>query len=310
MLVLVTGGAGFVGANLLRELLDHGFEVRVLDDLSAGRTAYLEALDVELLQGGVDDARTVRRATQECDAVVHLAAMSGVAPSVEHPERDFETNVRGTFNVLDAARRAGVGRVVFASSGAVLAGARPPLEETQLPHPLAPYGASKVYGETALEAFQNAYGFSGITLRFSNVYGPYCWHKRSVVAAFLRNALHGRPLLIYGSGRQTRDFLHVRDVTGAIRMALLSPSSGVFQLGTGVRTSINRLARLVSDAASVPLRVERRPGRRGDASRSYADISRARRVLRFHPRIDLPTGLSETLAWMREHEGSPPRSRA
>ena len=291
-----------MGANLVRALLEDGHELSVLDDLSGGRAQYLDGVDAEMTRGNVADARAVRRAARRCHAVVHLAAMSGVAPSVQHPGRDFEANVLGTFNVLEAARREGVRRVVFASSGAVLAGARPPLEERAIPQPLAPYGASKLYGEYALQAFQNAYDLSGVTLRFSNVYGPYCSHKRSVVAAFLRYALHRRPLVIYGSGRQTRDFLHVSDVTRAVLLALRSTTNGVFQLGTGVETNINRLARLVSDVAGVPLRVERRPPRAAEAARNYADITRARRVLRFRPRVDLARGLADTMAWMLEHE--------
>jgi UDP-glucose 4-epimerase len=310
MRVLVTGGAGFIGANLVRVLVVDRVDVVVLDDLSVGRHPYLDGLDVRLITGSVQDPRTVRRAIRGCDAVVHLAARSGVTPSVRHPDRDFRTNVEGTFNVLDAARRAGVERVVFASSGAVLAGAKPPLSESQLPSPLAPYGASKLYGEAALQAFQSSYGISSVALRFSNVYGPYCSHKASVVAAFARNAVRDRPLVIYGSGRQTRDFLHVSDVTRAVRSALHSRATGVLQLGTGVETSINRLAALVSEAAGRRLRIEHRPSRAVEAARNVSDVSRARRLLRFGPRVDLRSGLADTLAWVAEQEGKGPSGRS
>jgi UDP-glucose 4-epimerase len=214
--------------------------------------------------------------------------------------------------VLDATRRLDVDRVVFASSGAVVAGARPPLSEILLPHPLAPYGASKLYGEAALEAFSSVYGLSGISLRFSNVYGPYCSHKGSVVAAFCRRAIRRLPLVIHGSGRQTRDFVHVRDITRALRIALRSPSGGVFHLGTGVETSINRLARLVSEGAGAQVRVERRPAKPGEARRNYVDLSRARRILRFEPRVKLEDGLADTLDWVTENDdpGSRRRIRA
>jgi UDP-glucose 4-epimerase len=298
--VLITGGAGFVGSNLTRELVEAGTEVAVLDDFTAVRTDYLAGLDVRRHPGSVADPTSVRRAVKGMDAVVHLAAMSGVAPSVEHPGRDFEVNVRGTFNVLDAVRRAGVPRVIFASSGAVVAGAKPPLSEGTLPSPLSPYGASKLYGEAAMQAFQSVYGFTGVVLRFSNVYGPNCDHKRSVVAEFLRRALRRRPLVVYGNGRQTRDFLHVADVCRAVRIALRSPSSGVFQLGTGVETSIARLANLVQKAAGVKLDVERRPPRPGEASRNFVDPARARRVLRWQAEVALPVGLASTYRWMLE----------
>jgi UDP-glucose 4-epimerase len=297
--VVITGGAGFVGSNLARELVRSGTEVRVLDDLDAVTTDYLDGLAVRKVNGSITDPPVVQRAVKGADAVVHLAAMSGVAPSVEHPERDFEVNVQGTFNVLDAVRRAEVPRVIFASSGAVLAGAKPPLSEAILPSVLSPYGASKLYGEAALQAFQSVYGFTGIVLRFSNVYGPNCDHKRSVVAEFLRRALHRKPLVIYGNGRQTRDFLHVDDVCRAIRITLRSPSSGVFQLGTGVETSIARLANLVQKAAGTKLEVERRATRPGEAARNFVDPSKARQVLRWEAKVALPDGLASTLDWMR-----------
>jgi UDP-glucose 4-epimerase len=298
--VLITGGAGFVGSNLARELVASGVGVRVLDDFDAVTTDYLDGLDVRRANGNIEDPAAVRRAVKGADAVVHLAAMSGVAPSVEHPERDFAVNVQGTFNVLDAVRRAGVPRVIFASSGAVLAGAKPPLSEDVLPSVLSPYGASKLYGEAALQAFQSVYGFTGIVLRFSNVYGPNCDHKRSVVAEFLRRALHRKPLVIYGNGRQTRDFLHVDDVCRAVQIALRSPSSGVFQLGTGVETSVARLANLVQKAAGTKLEIDRRPERPGEAARNFVDPSKARRMLHWEPKVALPDGLAVTLDWMRD----------
>jgi UDP-glucose 4-epimerase len=297
--VLITGGAGFVGSNLARDLAADGRDVRILDDLSAGRDAYVQGLRrVELRHGSITDPAAVRGAVRGVEAVVHLAALSGVAPSVEHPERDFAVNVQGTFQLLDAARRSGVRRVIFASSGAVLAGARPPLHEAMVPIVLAPYGASKLYGEAALQAFQSVYGFTGIALRFSNVYGRNCDHKRSVVAEFLRRAAAGKPLVIYGTGRQTRDFLHVDDVSRAVRIALRSPSSGVFQLGTGVETSISRLANLVQRAAGVKLPVERRPARPGEAARNVVDPSKARHVLKWEAGVDLPGGLEDTYRWI------------
>lgn len=298
--ILITGGAGFVGANLSRALLAAGEEVRVLDDLSVAGDGLLAGLDVDLRRGSVADRAAVRRAMRGVDAVVHLAAMSGVAPSVARPDRDFEINVLGTFNVLHAACGAGVGRAVFASSGAVLAAATPPLHEGLPASPLAPYGASKLYGEAAVAAFAAVYDLVGVSLRFSNVYGPHCGHKKSVVAAFLRAALAGRPFVVYGTGRQTRDFLFVDDVTAAIRRALAARSSATYQLGTGVETSVNELVKLVAAAARVPARVERKPPRPGEAARNVSDISLAQRRLRWTPKVDLPEGLARTLAWMRE----------
>jgi UDP-glucose 4-epimerase len=296
--VLITGGAGFVGSNLARELVQAGTEVAVLDDLTAGRRDYLMGLDVRTIRGSITDANAVRRAVRGAEAVVHLAARSGVGPSVERPDLDFAVNVEGTFNVLDAVRRAGVSRVIFASSGAVLAGARPPLDETALPSPLAPYGASKLYGE-GITAASGVYGMVGISLRFANVYGPRSAHKKSVISLFIRRALAGKPLVIYGDGRQTRDFLYVEDVCTAIDRALRADKPGVYHLGTGVETSVNELADRVARACGTEVRIERRPPRPGDAARSFVDLSSARRALRWVPRVELDEGLKQTAEWMR-----------
>jgi UDP-glucose 4-epimerase len=297
--VLVTGGAGFIGANLVRKLVEDGTDVRILDDLSAGRLDYLQDLPVDLVRGNILDPTLVRRAARGANAIVHLAALPGVATSAARPRRDFDVNVVGTFNVLDAARARDVPRVVFASSGAVVAGGRPPFHEEVVPSPRSPYGASKLYGEAALQAFGALYRMTGISLRFSNVYGPYCAHKNSVVAAFLRRALRRQPFFVYGSGRQTRDFLFVDDVTAAIKKTLSAGRGGLYQLGTGDQTSVLKLARLIADTCAVPLQIERRPARPGESSRNFVDYSRARAGLGWEPSTSLKDGLAATAAWMR-----------
>lgn len=300
MRVLVTGGAGFVGANLVAHLLEHGHQVTVLDDLSAGsRPDWWTARGgPRCVQARVEDEAALRRAMRGADGVVHLAAKPGVADSVARPEQDFATNVLGTFNVIDAARRGSVSHVVFASSGAVLAGAKPPLRESMAPAPLSPYGASKLYGE-GIVAAAGVFGITGTSLRFANVYGPRSAHKKSVIAEFLRRALAGEPLTIYGTGRQTRDFLYVEDVAAAVTRALAAPKPGVYHLGTGVETSVRELAGLVSRAAGVPLHLDRQPPRPGDAARSFVDLSSARRALRWSPKVSLAEGLGRTAEWMR-----------
>ena len=309
MRVVVTGGVGFVGANLVRALTRTVRDVVVVDDLSAGTSENLAGLDVAVHRNGIQNPTAMRRVFKGADAVVHLAALSGVAPSVKRPDRDFEVNVRGTFNVLDAARRRGVGRVIVASSGAVLAGAPSPLHERRLPHPLSPYGASKLYGEALLQSFGAAYDLGGVAFRLSNVYGPYSLHKKSVVAEFLRRALRQRPLVIHGTGRQTRDFMHVDDVVSAIEAALRTDWSGTVQLGTGVETSIVRLVSLVREVAGIPLPIDRRPARGAEASRNVADISLARSALGWEPEVALRDGLAETYAWLDEALEAGPADR-
>jgi UDP-glucose 4-epimerase len=298
--VLVTGGAGFVGANLVAYLLDRGRDVVVIDDLSAGSRPdwWGRRRGPTCVEARVEDGGAVRRAMRGVDAVVHLAAKPGVADSVARPEVDFRTNVQGTFSVIDAARRAGVRSFVFASSGAVLAGARPPLREDMAPAPLSPYGASKLYGE-GITAAASAFDIAGVSLRFANVYGPLCAHKGSVIARLLTRALRGESLVVYGTGRQTRDFLHVEDVCRAVERAIDAGKPGVFHLGTGTETSVNALIRLVQRTVGTKLPVDRLPARPADAARSFVDATAARRALGWSPRVGLEEGLRRTAAWLR-----------
>ena len=300
MRVLVTGGAGFVGSNLVGFLLEGGHEVTVLDDLSAGARPdwWRKRPGPRCVEGRIEDESAVRRAATGAEAVVHLAARPGVADSVARPDLDFGTNVLGTFNAVDAARRAGVRSFVFASSGAVLAGATPPLREDMPAAPLSPYGASKLYGE-GITAAAGVYGMVGISLRFANVYGPSSAHKKSVIALFIRQALAGEPFVIYGDGSQTRDFLFVEDVCTAVDRALRADKPGVYHLGTGVETSVNELAQKVARACGTEVMIKHEPPRPGDAVRSFVDLSSARRELRWMPRVKLEDGLRLTAEWMR-----------
>jgi UDP-glucose 4-epimerase len=250
------------------------------------------------VEATIEDGSAVRRAARGAEAVVHLAARPGVADSVARPDLDFGANVFGTFNVIDAARRAGVRSFVFASSGAVLAGATPPLREDMPAAPLSPYGASKLYGE-GIAAASGVFDMVGISLRFANVYGPGSGHKKSVVSLFIRRALAGKPFVVYGDGSQTRDFLYVEDVCTAIEKALRAEKPGVYHLGTGVETSVNELAEKVAGACGTEVRTERKPPRAGDAARSFVDLSSAQRHLRWTPKVKLEAGLKRTVDWMR-----------
>jgi UDP-glucose 4-epimerase len=304
MRVLVTGGAGFVGANLVHFLLERDHDLVALDDLSAGARPpwWAQNSRPTSVEGSIEDEPTVRRAMEGVDGVVHLAARPGVADSVDRPDLDFRTNVLGTFTVFDAARRANVSRFVFASSGAVLAAATPPLREDMAPAPKSPYGASKLYGE-GITAAGDAFGVVGISLRFSNVYGPYSGHKKSVVASFLSRALAGRPLVIYGDGRQTRDFIYVDDICAAIERALGADEGGVYHLGTGVETSVNDLAKKVIATAGADVDIEREPPRPADATRSFVEYEAARKALGWSPQVSLDEGLARTTEWMRSSSG-------
>jgi len=189
---------------------------------------------LELVVGDVTEKSLALNVCKGADAVVHLAASTGVIPSVEDPEQDFASNVVGTFNYLEAARLNGIGRFVFASSGAPLGEQVPPVHEEMVPHPISPYGAGKLCGEAYCSAYHGSFGLETVVLRFGNVYGPHSKHKGSVVAKFIRHIMASEPLPIYGDGNQTRDFIYVEDLTEAILLALNRADVGgeIFQIAT------------------------------------------------------------------------------
>jgi len=300
--VLVTGGCGFIGVNLARALDGRGWELVAFDDLSTGSRRDGEAAGYRVIEGDVRDLAALRAACAGAEYVVHLAAHTDVVASVEDPAVDVDVNVRGTLHALLAARDAGVRGFVFASSNAPLGEVEPPTREDKVPRPLSPYGASKLAGEGLCSAFAGSYGLATTVLRFSNVYGPFSYHKGSVVAAFMKRIMEGEPLVVYGDGEQTRDFVYVGDLADGIVRALAAGSAGeVFHLGSGTETSINELARRI--VALFPDRridLEYRPERPGEIRRNFSDVSKARRVLGFAPRVGLDAGLAATRDWFLE----------
>jgi UDP-glucose 4-epimerase len=254
-----------------------------------------------LIAAPLADAAAVERAVAGADAVVHLAARAGIPDSVRDPLGTFEVNVAGTVSLLDAARRAGVGRFVFASSNAAAGDHEPPADETDLPHPVSPYGASKLAGEAYCQGYAATYGLAAVALRFSNAYGPYSLHKQSVVAAWLRAAIGGEPITIYGDGEQTRDFVFAADLAAAIVATLDAPAAAVageiFQAGTGRETTINALAEAIAGAVGRAPEVRHEPAREGDVRRNVSRVDKAARVLDYRAAVGLEEGLARTARW-------------
>ena len=300
----MTGGCGFIGSNLIELLRDReDCEIRVLDDESNGSQGDIAKFGVDFLPGDICDAAAVAKALDGVDTVVHLAAHTRVVESIAAPEDNFRSNVVGTLNVLSRMRDAGVMRIVNASTGgAILGEIEPPAREDIVPAPLSPYGASKLSAEGYCSAFAGAYGFRATSLRFSNVYGPRSYHKGSVVAHFFKQILSGEDLLVYGDGTQTRDYVFVRDLCEGIRLAMKSGTSGVYQLGTGIPTSLNDLIGKMKDVvgASYPIAVRYEPFRAGELRHTWCDISRAQRALGYDPKTPLSAGLEQTWGWFRD----------
>ena len=303
--VLVTGGAGFVGATLVRRLLDAGYEVRVLDNLSTGSASHLEGVDAELVEGDIRDVDTLERVLRGTGSVVHLAAAGSVVMSVEDPVANFEANVLGTFRVLDASRRAGIGRVVLASTGGALIGdADPPVNESSLPKPISPYGASKLAGEGYAHAFAKSYGLSTVALRFANVYGPFSARKKGAMTMFFRAIDSGEPIVIYGDGSASRDYAHVDDICRALNLALEADVEGgtVLHIASGIETTVSELADLCRNAAGAPEHpIEHRPKRPGEVERNFATYELANKVLGYAPTISREDGIARTWTWFEEN---------
>ncbi|MDY6875530.1 MAG: SDR family oxidoreductase [Chloroflexota bacterium] len=300
-LCLVTGGAGFIGSHLVEALVEHNKCVRVLDDFSTGRRENLAAVadQIELLEGDVTDSETVEQAVAGCDYVLHLAAIASVQASLEKPQTSHRVNVDGTLNVLDAARRVGVQRFVIASSTAVYGDHTAlPLREELAPRPLSPYAATKAAGEAYCSAFHTSYGLPTVALRFFNVYGPRQDPSNpysGVISIFAARVARGEHPVIYGDGKQTRDFVYVADVIRAILLACEreAAAGNVFNVGGGRQTSVLQLVTALNQALDTALKPTFAPARSGEVRFSQANVSRARKVMGWKPQVTLQEGLSK-----------------
>ncbi len=307
--ILVTGGAGFIGASMVRALEARGDQVRILDD---GRAAGFDAIAGTAAEVIPDDLLTTDLgvALQGIDGVIHLAAQTVIATSIEQPLSDLRDNVEGTVRLLEAARAAGSPRFILASSSAVLGPSEMPAREADVPAPAVPYGAAKAAAEAYLLAYHATHGMVTTSVRFANAYGPYSWHKSSVIPAFIRHLLGGDPLIVYGDGQQTRDFVHVDDIVRLVLRVLDAPSDDVagrvFHGGSGRQTSVAQLADVVIRAGRRPGRIEHHSARPGDIAHSSLDISRATEVLGHQPRVELADGVAATIAWFEATGRSSP----
>jgi len=315
---LITGGCGFLGTALISKILQEGVQnIRVLDNLSTGTKNDLSAVTnfveiegryvkqppkgVELVVGDIVDEKLALEVVKGCDVIVHFAANTGVGPSVEDPRSDMVTNVIGTFNYLEAARIKNIKRFVFASSGAPAGEVDPPIHEELPPHPVSPYGASKLAGEGYCSAYSKTFGIDTVCLRFGNVYGPGSIHKASVVAKFIKLALSGKALEVYGDGLQTRDFIFIDDLIDAVlRSATLEGIGGeVFQIATNKETTVGEMSEQLIDSLKKVgvenIKLINREERLGDVKRNFSDISKAQKMLGWSPNYELEDGLTKTI---------------
>lgn len=304
MRVLVTGGAGFIGSHLVDALLARGHSVTVLDNFSTGSEEniahHLDNGNFSLVRGDIRDQAAVKRALEGAEAVVHLAALISVPLSLKQPVLTSEVNVGGTLNLLRASLEAGTNRFVFASSCAIYGEARQlPIKEETPPEPLSPYASSKLEAEMACRAFYETNAFPTVSLRYFNVYGPRQsgGDYAGVMLKFIERLRENQPPVIYGDGNQTRDFIYVTDVVAATLLALEKPGveGQTINVGTMRRTSINELCELFLKLTRSKLRPRYEAARPGDIRHSQADISRARELLGFRPKVSIESGVKMLL---------------
>jgi UDP-glucose 4-epimerase len=328
---LITGGCGFIGTSLIRYLQKEvpGARIRVIDNLSVGTREDLSTVcdyqeieladlrtpttdggwkkPVQLIVADIKDADACLTCIQEIDVVVHLAANTGVAPSVQNPRADMEANVIGTFNLLEASRLDSVSRFVFASSGAPIGEVEPPIHEELAPHPVSPYGASKLAGEGYCSAYYRSFGLQTVALRFGNVYGPGSEHKSSVVAKFIKRASSNQTLEIYGDGKQTRDFVYIDDLSRAILLAAIRIGIGgeTFQIATNSETTVAEIATILKkifENNGLPFsEVVKIAPRIGDVRRNFSNTAKAKKTLGWQPVVHLQEGLERTFEWFQSN---------
>ncbi len=318
---LITGGCGFIGRSLVKQLVDEGWhQICVIDNLSVGSREDLGEVcryqeigpgepsvgsaTVQLLIADILDPDTAMRITKNRDVIVHLAANTGVPASVQNPRKDCMANVIGTINYLEAARKNGVRRFVFASSGAPAGNCEPPIHEEIAPHPISPYGAGKLAAEGYCSAYYHSFGLETVALRFGNVYGPLSSKKTSVIAKFIKRALAGKPLEIYGDGSQTRDFIYIADLVTAIRRAVDVEGIGgeTFQIATARETTVSEMTKKLLNCLKIqtdlgdvyPVCL---PERVGDVKRNFSDTRKALKYMDWQASIGMDEGLRKTVTW-------------
>lgn len=291
MRVLITGGCGFIGRNLVRHLLAAQDEVVVVDPKQADLP-----LSVHHIQSCIEDVSP--ESVGPLDGIVHLAAESGVAYSVSEPVASFLSNAHMTLAALEIARRLGC-YAVLASSGAAVGSTYGALSEARVCRPTSPYGASKLALEGLLDAYRGSYGLAGAALRLSNVYGPFSEHKTTAVHAFVRNALHNRDLTIHGTGSKSRDFVFVEDVARVIRDCVATQTQGLYHVASGVETTVSQLASRVVTITGSQSNIVHLPDLPGEVETSHVDMTFAREHLVHSPTTGLDQGLGATVAWYR-----------
>jgi nucleoside-diphosphate-sugar epimerase len=308
---LVTGGAGFIGCNLVRYLLEKGHDVVVLDNFATGKRENISDLveQITLIEGDIRHRETVDRAIAGCEAIFHEAALGSVPRSVEDPVTSHDVNVNGTITVLEAARAAGVKRVIFAASSSAYGDQKEsPKHEQMVPQPISPYAASKLACEAYLRGYAAVYGMETLCLRYFNVFGPYqdpFGAYAAVIPAFVSRLLKNEKPVVFGTGEQSRDFCFIQNVCHANWLAATAPADAckgqAINIACHKATTLNQILQQVGDLLGVDAQAEYQPMRAGDVMQSLADISLAKETIGYEPQVYFEEGLQNAIHWYREN---------
>ncbi|NQT81078.1 MAG: NAD-dependent epimerase/dehydratase family protein [Candidatus Aminicenantes bacterium] len=308
MKTLVTGGAGFIGSNVVQLLLEQGHQVKILDNLSTGYFKNIKDIDAEFIKGDIRNEEIVQKAASQVDVIFHLAAHIGNVKSLQNPIEDSEINVLGTLNVLEAAKRNGIKKIIHSSSAGIFGELQyMPIDEK---HPLEPdsfYGVSKLTGEKHALCYGKIYGMVVVCLRYFNAYGINQRYDDygNVIPIFSNRLLNNQPLIIYGDGEQTRDFVNAKDIAKLNLLAAeKATESGVYNVGCGKAITINYLASLMQEVAGKKVPIEYAPPRKGEVRLCRADISAIQKTFGYNPDPDIKKGFEEYYEWFKNDNES------
>lgn len=315
MKILITGGCGFIGTALTSVLLKQNKKHRIIiiDNFSNSSKNFfkksleyftkskIQNLNIKMIKGDIKNYKLMIKYSKKCDAIIHLAASTGVDTSIKDPKFDFQNNVLATFNVFEACRINDIKKIILATSGAVVGETKPPITEKNLPKPISPYGASKLFYESYGCAYSHSFNISAIALRFSNVYGPGSNFKNSVISKFIKDYMSQNKNEIFGDGTQTRDFIYIDDLIEAIKKSLFAKGlkNEVFQISTNKETKINYVNNLIIKSLNKigykNLKTLYKSKRKGDVKKNYSNNLKAIRLLKWKPKMKLKKGIDNTV---------------
>ena len=300
--IIITGGLGFIGTNLVKKL-EKKYKLIIIDNLCTNKKKYCQFSKNNFLIKK-DINKKIKLPNRDIYALIHLAAKGSVIDSIQNPSENFLANTMGTFKVLEICKDYNIKKVIIASTGgAIMGNQNPPVDENSLPKPISPYGASKLSAEAYCSAYAYSYGISITALRFSNILGPYSWHKKGVITKYFKSILDKKPLVIYGDGDSTRDYLYVEDLCDGILKTLKKKLVGfeVLHLSSGKETSINNLIKKIFKITNtLNLKVIKKKARNGEVNRNFSLNIKAKKKINFKPRYSLDKALIETWKWFKD----------